>query len=193
METFAFKKTPPDLSTIIIEGDRVNLLSINESYTEEIFKEFTPEITRYMLPKPAEVIDKTKAFISASLLGMKACRELVLVIIVKESGEFLGCCGLHGRRNPSTPEFGIWLKRSAHGNAYGLEAISTLGRWAIENIDFEYAIYPVDRANIPSRKIPESMGGVVIEEKMVKTMRDDVLDELVYKIMPKTMTWKESK
>jgi RimJ/RimL family protein N-acetyltransferase len=187
METLAFKKKPLDLSTINIEGDRVKLLSINESYTEAIFKEFTPEITRYMLPKPAEVIDETKVFISASLKGMKAGRELVLVITASENGEFLGCCSLHGRSNPNTPEFGIWLKHSAHGKAYGLEAIKILGRWAVENIDFDYAIYPVDRANIPSRMIPESMGGVVIEEKLVKTMREDVLDELVYKIMPKAL------
>jgi [ribosomal protein S5]-alanine N-acetyltransferase len=188
VETFAFKKMPLDLSGINIDGDRINLLSINEGYTEEIFKEFTPEITRYMLPKPAAVIDETKAFISASLEGMKAGRELVLVITANESGEFLGCCGLHGRCNPNTPEFGIWLKHSAHGNAYGLEAIKTLGRWAVENIEFDYAIYPVDRANIPSRKIAESMGGVVIEEKQVKTMREDILDELVYRIEPEALS-----
>ena len=54
-----------------------------------------------------------------------------------------------------------------------------------ENIDFDYAIYPVDKANIASRKIAESLGGMVIKERRVKTMRGSYLDEVVYKI-PKT-------
>ena len=47
---------------------------------------------------------------------------------------------------------------------------------------FDYLIYPVDRANIPSRKIPESLGGIIFEEKKTKTMSGGVLDEVVYKI-----------
>jgi len=38
------------------------------------------------------------------------------------------------------------------------EAIQTLISWAAEHIDFDYAIYPVDKANAPSRKIAESLG-----------------------------------
>ena len=68
---------------------------------------------------------------------------------------------------------------------YGREAIKILRHWAIENIDFDYAIYPVDKANIASRKIAESLGGMVIKERKVKTMRGRYLDEVVYKI-PKT-------
>ena len=183
MQTFNFKgQSPVDLTSLRIEGERIILLSITESCSPEIFKEFTPEITRYMFPRPAEKIEETLSFISGSLEGMLSGRDLVLVIKKKESGEFLGCCGLHGKGNPRTPELGIWLKKDAHGKKYGREAIRILTLWAVENIDFDYIMYPVDKANIASRKIPESLGGIIFEEKRVRTMSGGFLDEVVYKI-----------
>ncbi|MBA3030716.1 MAG: GNAT family N-acetyltransferase [Desulfobacterium sp.] len=171
-----------DLTSIRIEGDRVVLSSICGRYSNEVFKEFTPEITVYMVPKPTETIDETVSFIAESLKSMKAGNDLHLVITKKDNGEFLGCCGLHGRQNTKTPELGIWIKKAAHGNKYGQEAIQTLVSWAIGKINFDYFIYPVDKANIASRKIPETLGGIIFEEKMVSTMRGTILDEIVYKI-----------
>lgn len=183
MQTFNFNgQTPIDLTSLRLEGKRIILRSIQESDSAEIFKEFTAEITRYMFPKPPEKIEETLSFISESRQGMRAGWDLVLAITKKEDGEFLGCCGFHGRGKIKTPELGIWLKKGAHGHRYGREAIRTLTAWAVKNIDFDYAIYPVDRANIASRKIPESLGGVIIEEKQVQAMNGHYLDEVVYKI-----------
>lgn len=172
----------PDLTSLKIESERIVLHSINENYSESIFEEFSPEITRYMFPKPAETISDTLAFISHSLDGMQNNCDLALVILKKENLEFLGCCGLHGRNNPQRPEFGIWLKKSAHGNKYGMESICALARWAVSCIFFEYAVYPVDKANISSRKIAEFLGGVVLEEKKMATMNVHHLDSLIYKM-----------
>ena len=183
MDSFNFKQQIPlDLASIQIEGQRISLLAIDESYASEIFKEFDSDITRYMLPKPAENIDETLTFIRSSLDSMHEGSELVLAITRKDDGEFLGCCGLHGRGQPRTPELGIWLKKGAHGNQYGKEAINILFSWAVEHIDFDYAIYPVDKDNIPSRKIPESLGATVFEKKTVTTMSGGSLDEVVYRI-----------
>jgi len=183
MQTFAFKgQDPIDLTSLKIEGERIVLQSIKESYSSDIFKEFTSDITRYMFPKPAEKIEETLSFISESLDGMRKGRDLVLAITIKEDGEFLGCCGFHGKEKLRTPELGIWIKKDAHGNKYGREAIKTLTSWTVENIDFDYVIYPVDRANIASCKIPEALGGAIFDEKKVRTMNGSYLDEVVYKI-----------
>ena len=174
-----------ELTSVFIQSDRIILESIQMSYCQQIFNEFTPEITQYMFPKPPVIVEETAQFISESLTKMQKRKELVLVIKKKENGEFLGCCGFHSKETPTTPEFGIWIKKDAHGNKYGREAIKILKHWAIENIDFDYAIYPVDKANIASRKTAESLGGMVIKERRIKTMRGSYLDEVVYKI-PKT-------
>ena len=171
-----------DLMSLRIETDRIVLSPIHESYGAEIFREFTPEITRYMVPEPAKKPEDVLAFIAASIEGMHACREVVLVITTKEGKEFLGCCGLHGRGNPRAPELGIWTKKGAHGNRYGREAITALVSWAVGGIDFDYLVYPVDRANIASRRIPESLGGTIFEEKSVTTASGRRLNEVVYGI-----------
>lgn len=44
------------------------------------------------------------------------------------------------------------------------------------------SIYPVDSRNTASRKIPESLGGQIIEQSQVKTPSGKILDYLVYRI-----------
>lgn len=181
-------QSPLDFTRLSLESERLRLVSINESYAPVIFKEFNDDIIQYMLPKPADEIEETLNFIDQSMVGMREGWNLVLVITDRSNGDFLGCCGLHGEGRYRTPELGIWIKKSAHGNKYGLEAIQTLANWSFQNIDVDYLIYPVDRANIPSRKIAETLGGVVFREKQVKTDRGGYLDEVQYKILSRNFT-----
>lgn len=176
---FAFKREV-DLSKLCLEGKRVRLRSIDERYASEVWCEFTAEVTRYMMPKPASCLEDSLDFIRKAREGMEGGWDLVCVILRKEDEEFLGCCGLHGRGRPRRPELGIWLKKSAHGHGFGREAIFTLVDWALAAVDFDLLVYPVDRANVPSRRIPEALGGQVAEEKVVKTLHGSTLDELVY-------------
>lgn len=182
MARFDFIGAQPDLTNLSIEGERIRLESISRTYERDIFEEFTSDITTYMVPKPADTIEETRAFIEASLEGFKEADNLVFVILEKQTGEFLGCCGLHGRSSVKNPEFGIWLKRSAHGQGLGREAIRTLACWAQERMRLESFIYPVDKRNEPSRKIPLSLGGVVVGEREEVGMAGNVLDEVVYRI-----------
>ncbi len=179
---FSFKHKAIDLLSVEIKSERLRLVPIDFKYDQDIFREFTSDITRYMFPKPAEDISETRAFIQESIDGMKAGNNLQMGIVDKESGEFLGCCGLHGQANPRIPEFGIWLKQSAHGFGYGKEAIHMLYGWATQNLQAEYYIYPVDRNNIASRKIPESLGGVIINEYVDQGLAGNRLDNVVYKV-----------
>jgi len=61
-----------NLQNITIETERLLLVPITMQYADEIFKEFTPEITTYMFPKSAEDISETKTFIQSSIDRMNA-------------------------------------------------------------------------------------------------------------------------
>lgn len=61
-----------NINTITIETERLLLVPISLQYAEEIFKEFSPEITTYMSPKPAKDISETKQFIQDSIQTMNA-------------------------------------------------------------------------------------------------------------------------
>jgi RimJ/RimL family protein N-acetyltransferase len=150
-------------------------------YKEEIFKEFTEEITHYMRPCAPKKASETETFIHETMERIKNNQELVVAILKQESQEFLGCAAIHevGRKDP---ELGIWLKKTAHGNKYGLEAIAALKYWADIHLSYEYCRYPVDRANIASRKIPEALGGKVVREFDVVSMSGNTLHLLEYRI-----------
>ncbi|MBE9052809.1 GNAT family N-acetyltransferase [Nostocales cyanobacterium LEGE 11386] len=160
---------------------RILLQPISLKYKEDIFREFTETITTYMHPHPPQVISETELFIHESLREMHNGDNLIVVIVKKDNNEFLGCTGIHKLKS-ICPELGIWLKKSAHGHGYGLEAINALKVWAESNLDYEYLIYPVDRANISSRSIPERLGGQIFREYEQTNLSGKVLHLLEYKI-----------
>jgi [ribosomal protein S5]-alanine N-acetyltransferase len=170
-----------DLLSTEILTNRLRLKPVSMAYKEEIFSEFTEDITKYMCPRSLQHIAEIEAFIENAILDLKKGSDLRLVILKKDSQEFLGCAGLHGMLG-KTPEFGIWLKKTAHGRKYGLEAIRGIKNWAEQNLDYEYFLYPVDRANIASRKIPETLGGKVVREYEHKKTNGNILYLLEYRI-----------
>ena len=175
------------LSSTNIVGERIRLVSLSEKFAQDVFQEFTSKVTRYMFPKPPDKLEETLEFIHNCQCGMSAGNDLVLAILLKQTDEFLGCCGLHGEENVRQPELGVWLKIGAHGHGYGREAITTLVKWAKTHIDLDGFVYPVDRKNIASCKIAESLGGKVIDTVQVTSLSGNVLDEIIYKI-PMSLT-----
>lgn len=171
-----------ELKHIIIETENLILQPIELKYSEIIFKEFTEDISLYMLPKPSDNIKGVEQFIESSIEGLLDGSNLQLVAISRETGEFIGCVGLH-YLGSKDPELGLWIKKGAHGNAYGLEAITSLIGWARENIDFEYLRYPVDRRNHASRRIPERNGGEIKKEYKEINQMGFELDTVEYYII----------
>jgi [ribosomal protein S5]-alanine N-acetyltransferase len=183
MDKFQYLTSEPeDLLAIEIIGERIKLAIVSNNCEEDIFQEFTDKITIYMFPNPAKDIGITHEFITQSREAIAAGYNLQFVILSKATSEFLGCVGLHGEQNVRTLEIGIWLKKNAHGSGYGREAVHLLVKWTMENVDIDYLIYPVDRRNIPSRKIPESLSGRVVSEFEQTTPTGKYLDMLIYRI-----------
>ena len=170
-----------DLLSVEILTNRLKLKPVSMAYKEEMFSEFTEDITKYMCPRSPQHISETEAFIENAILDLAKGSDLRLVILKKDSQEFLGCAGLHDMLG-KIPEFGIWLKKSAHGYKYGLEAIAGIKNWADKNLDYEYFLYPVERENIPSRKIPEALDGKIIREYEYKKTNRNILNFVEYRI-----------
>ena len=177
-------KTPEkvDLSAIVIETPRLILKPVSLDYAEVVFKSFTPAVARYTFPRSPEKIEETIGFITGSIESSQIGVGVDLLILNRKTGEFCGLCGLSGQNDTRNPEFGVWLAESAHGNGFGKEAIVYLRLWAIANLDVDGFLYPVDRNNIASRRIPESLNGVVIDEQIKPTMSGGTLDCLIYRI-----------
>lgn len=111
-----------DYTSLVLESERIRLVPTTLADAEVIFQEFTEEVTRYMYPKPTGNIQNTIDFITDSRVKMEQGINLQITIFDAKTGEFLGGGGLH-RLDTMTPEFGIWIKLSAHGHGYGREAM----------------------------------------------------------------------
>ena len=172
-----------NLLDVVIETERLILKPITLDFAENIFMEFTSEITKYMYPKPSEKIEETYGFIENSLEKLNNGKDLQMVILNKKKDEFIGCIGLHNI-NTLEPELGIWTKKSSHNNGFGLEAMTGLIEWTHKNIKFNHLIYPVDKKNIASRKLPEKNNGIIMKENKTVGMAGNELDEYVYWIYP---------
>lgn len=172
------------MEKIEIETDRLILVPISREYASDMFREFTKEITTFMYPKSPEKIEETHQFIDESMAKDNNGEQLQMTVLKKDTREYLGNAGLHDIKT-RTPELGIWLKRSAHGNGFGREAIAGLENWAQKNLDFDYIKYPVDKRNIASRKIPESLGGIPGKELKQINLSGNELDEIEYRIAKK--------
>ena len=173
-----------NLLKIIIETDRLDLKPISHDFAEDIFREFTPEITKYMYPKPKENIEETYEYIDKTLDKLKEGVELEMVILKKENSEFVGVCGIYDL-DKLGPGLWIWIKKSSHNNGFGLEAVNGLIEWANKNIKFNYLEYPVHKRNIAIRRIPEKNNGKIVKEEKSKGEAGNELDEYVYWIYPK--------
>ncbi|MEH2227616.1 GNAT family N-acetyltransferase [Nostoc sp.] len=170
-----------NLEKVSLESKRLILQTISLEHTEDVFREFTSEITTFMYPKPAQSLSETEKIIREMILQRENHTDLVLVILKKDGLEFLGICEV-GAIDTQTPELGIWLKKSAHGHGFGREAIDALKGWVDKKVEYNYLSYPVDKRNIPSRKIAESLGGKVFREFQQINKSGDLLDEVEYRI-----------
>jgi len=164
-----------------LKTQRLILKAISFEYLEDIFENFTPEITTFMYPKFPDKIKETAKFISDSLNEMQSLTTLELVILNQKKEEFLGGCGLY-HLGEKKIEPGIWLKKTAHRNGYGKEAITALKHWADENLNYKYFDYPVDKENLASRKIPESLGGKIVREYQEKNQSGKILNLVEYRV-----------
>ncbi|MEA5550047.1 GNAT family N-acetyltransferase [Anabaena cylindrica UHCC 0172] len=166
---------------LAISTNRLLLQPISLKYKEDIFREFTTEITTYLYAVPPRKIEDTEFFINESLLEMHKGENLIIVILKKDSQEFLGCSGIY-KINSKSPQMGIWLKKSVHNQGYATEAIRSLKQWADDNLDYKYLRYPVDRENAPSRRIIEKLEGQIFGKYQHTNLSGKALNILEYRI-----------
>ncbi len=150
-----------NISDTIIVTERLKLLPLSARFEYDVFRFFTSDITAYMIPQPTCNIADTQAFIQSAIKARQEGTDLEYAITQVETGEFLGCIGLH-ESHTSTPELGLWLKKEAHGHKYGKEAILGIMEFASFHLDIDHFVYKADRRNIASRRIPESCGGIMV-------------------------------
>lgn len=165
-----------------IETERLRLRPVSERDVDDIYRHFNEQVTRYMFPPAAKDRKEMQAAVHRFMTQWSSGTDAVFTVVRKGSEEFIGVAGLHGLKQ-EIPEIGIWTKLEAHGRHYGREAVGGLIGYA-RTLGLRVLCYPVDRRNIPSRKIPRFYGGQLTTSlQKVETPDGRMLEEEVYEIV----------
>ncbi|MEK6494119.1 GNAT family N-acetyltransferase [Myroides odoratimimus] len=165
---------------IQFSSDRLSYLVVNDSFKEDIFRELTPTVAKFLPFIPTGKIEDTQGFIDYSLGVLEQGTDITLVAVDKDTKEFIGCCGIHDV-NQESISLGIWLKESAFGKGYGQELITALETYVNENLTVDYLIYNVEKNNHGSIKIAEKLGYVYHSDFVRNISEEKTLNMLQYR------------
>jgi RimJ/RimL family protein N-acetyltransferase len=147
-----------------MESDRLLIRPFSAGDADAAFGCITPSLTRFMSWEPPANRDVFDRIWQGWLPTIADGSDYTFAIRQKANGSFLGLSGLHGVRNASA-ELGIWIREDCHAQGFGSEAVSLVASWASLALGIACFTYPVAEENYPSRRIAESLGGVVVERR----------------------------
>ena len=176
----------PNLCCTTIFTERLTLKPVSSSYEDDLFYGLTDEVARYLVFQPTGDIEDTRDFIRRSREEMEAGMSLKTVILNRTTGTFLGYANLRFI-DTREPKVGIWLSESAQHKGFGRETVAALRDFADTNLDYDFLSYPVATENPASRKLAESLGGIVAHTGTFTNSRGEVHDEVTYHIPKATL------
>ncbi|HMS91076.1 MAG TPA: GNAT family N-acetyltransferase [Candidatus Absconditabacterales bacterium] len=163
---------------------------LSKKYIQEIFKELTDEVTKYLRVATPQKIEEEEQWIIRSKEKFDQGLQMNFIVTDTE-GDFIGTCGIMDLNTP-TPELGLWIKKSARGKGYGKEMIGSLINRLQTHKKIDYIIYRAHTENLGSRKIAEHFGGeiqldeegkekIFIEHKFDNSSSFEIVEYRIYK------------
>ncbi|HWF96634.1 MAG TPA: GNAT family N-acetyltransferase [Xanthobacteraceae bacterium] len=170
-----------DLTGTVLTSKRVLLRAFVFADAPDVFADASLTISRFMTWEPPPSLEAFAEIWPEWLRQMAAGSDLHLVIREASTSEFMGIAGLHGI-GISEPTVGIWIKEAAHRLGYGRESIASILEWACAHVGAEALLYPVVEQNHPSRRLAESLKGVVVGTRELRKPGGVLFNQVVYRI-----------
>lgn len=150
---------------VLIETERLRLRPMEISDLDAFVALHTdPEVTEFIRP-----LDRTAAEerLRRDASEWRERRHGLLAVLDRESGAFLGRCGLKHWPQFAETELGWVLRRDAWGHGYATEAARACAEWGFAELDVPYLTAMVNPDNVRSVRVAERLG--------MAPLRDDVL------------------
>ncbi len=144
---------------IVIHSPRLQLSQFQMTDAPEVFGCITPAIAKFMPWEPptwSEYVARCEKRAQSPDPD-----RLSFVIRRIDNRECLGMASFEGADSVS-PELGLWLKESVHGQGFGREVVAALVEWGHTSLGKGSFIYPVAVQNTASRRIAERLHGEII-------------------------------
>ncbi len=145
----------------ILETDRLVLRRLAPADLHDLFALYRdPEVRRYF-PEGTLTLEQTKDELDWFVAGDPAHPDLGLwATILKETGEFIGRCGLLPWTIDGMEEVEVayLISRVHWGNGYGTEAARGLVHHGLVTLDLRRLICLIDQENEASKKVAGKIG-----------------------------------
>src|ERR1700739_218770 len=159
---------------IVIQSPRLQLSQFQMRAKQWGFGGIPPPIAKFMPWEPpswSEYVTRCEKRVQAP-----EPNKFSFVIRRLDNRECLGMASLEDADSAS-PELGLWLKESAHGQGFGREVVAALVEGGHATLGKRSFIYPVAIQNIGSRRIAENLHGEIIGNRT-----NSKYDSVVYRI-----------
>ena len=170
---------PPPRNMKILESKNLLFRHLEPGDLDELFVLYSdPEVRRYF-PEGILTLEETKDELDWFLNGHPEHHELGLwATIHKESGRFIGRCGLLPWiiEQRLEVEVAYMLAKEYWGQGLGTEAARAILEYGFEKLDLSSVICLVDRENLASRRVAKKIG-----MELEREGRDDKGPYLLYR------------
>jgi RimJ/RimL family protein N-acetyltransferase len=159
---------------MVIQSSRLQLRQFEILDAQDVFGCITPAIAKFMPWEPpswSEYLTRCEKRVQAP-----EPNKFSFVIRRLDDRECLGMASLEDADSVS-PEVGLWLKESSHGQGFGREVVAALVEWGHATLGKDSFIYPVAVQNTASRRIAENLHGEIIGSRT-----NPKYDSVVYRI-----------
>src|SRR5215467_9430480 len=157
---------------IVIQSPRLQLSQFQMVDAPEVFACITPAIAKFMPWKPpswSEYVTRCEKRAQSP-----EPHNFSFVIRRRDNRECLGMASLEDADSVS-PELGLWLKESAHGQGFGREVVAAL----VASVSLRYAARIRHNSDSSIADIsPADIRGVAIDTYLAETPACDWLTEL---------------
>lgn len=162
----------------ILETKRLIIREYSMDDFNDLYKLLSDPVTMKYYPKAYDEIG-TKRWIDWSLQNYKKYGFGWWALILKETGEFIGDCGITMQNidGQILPEIGYHIYKDYWRKGYAKEAASAIKDWAFKHTTFTELYSYMSSDNVASYSTAESIGMVKI-----KSFFEDNEENLVYKI-----------
>ena len=158
----------------VVRSPRLQLSQFQMPDAQDVFACITPAIAKFMPWEPpswSEYVTRCEKRVQ-----FPEPNNFSFVIRRLDNRECLGMASFEDADSVS-PEVGLWLKESVHGQGFGWEVVAALVEWGHATLGKESFIYPVAVQNTASRRIAENLHGEIVGKRT-----NPKYDSVVYKI-----------
>ena len=150
---------------MIIETERLILREYTQDDFKELYEILSDPVTMQHYPKPYDEAG-TKRWLDWSLNNYATYGFGLWAVILKETGTFIGDCGLTMQPidGQQLPEIGYHIHKAHWRRGYAKEAAKAVRDWAFENRNFDTLYSYMHHTNVASYSTAQAVGMQRIKE-----------------------------